>query len=250
MKIGKPLLGISLVLIIAYAASRRGHAQDAQPQSATSAERSGESAPQQTFPAPSKIYVADFYLDPAAITNAKLRQREAALQRRRARQEEENDPEEKARKLVSTLAESIVAELQSGGQNSERIANAKGLRAEFIPADVDLPKEGWLVAGWFSKVDEGNRAVSSTIGLGAGSESVDIDILVYDLSKGTNEPFLQFYTGTKPKRAPGAIVTMNPISLGVKFVLSKKSTARDVKKQGKIIADNLLQCIQPAPGVK
>jgi hypothetical protein len=247
MSIRKPLLLlISVIFVIHCAASISGNTGALLAQDDASADKKKGAIAPHSLPAPSIIYVTDFYLDPAKITKDNVVNREGILRRRvdKLQNRNDGDPIEKATKLIGILSQSIVAELRDAGLKAEHKPNTDGLRKEYIPEGVDLPKEGWMIAGWFSKVDEGNRALNATVGFGKGQDSVEIDVMVYDLSKNSREPFLHFYSGTKPKHAPGGLVTMNPYAMAVKFVLSKGATEKDVKKQGKAIARNLIECIR------
>ncbi len=247
MRIKKPLL--LLISAILAAASTSGNTGALQAQDDASADKKKGAIAPHSLAAPSIIYVTDFYLDPSKITKDTIMNPDGMAVRRldRLKSRREGDPAEKAKKLIAVLAESIVKELNDAGLKAERRPNPDGLRNDYIPADVNLPKEGWLIAGWFSKVDEGNRALNATVGFGTGQDSVDIDVMVYDLAKSSRESFLHFYSGTKPKHAPGGLVTMNPYSMAVKFVLSKGATEKDVKKQGKAIARSLLESIKGIP---
>jgi hypothetical protein len=198
----------------------------------------------QAITKPSIIYVTDFYLDPSQITEQSVIKRDGLVKKRLDKIRKDDDPADKAAKLISTLSDAIVSELQSVGQKAERRPNAEGFRKDFMPDVLNLPKEGWLVAGWFSNVDEGNRALSSTVGFGKGSGSVQMEVVVYDLSKKTSEPFLHLGSDSGAKKMPGGLITKNPYSMAAKYVLSKGATESDVKKQGSAIAKGLLQYIK------
>ena len=196
------------------------------------------------IPRPSVIYVSDFYLDPDHVKKETVLHREGIVKKRLETLKGEDDPSEKAAKLVMTLSGSIVKELQSAGLKAEYLRNTEGLRKDFMPQGLNLPKEGWLVAGWFSNVDEGNSAVSSTVGFGKGTESVEIDAVVYDLSQDAREPFLCMGSESAVSKTPGGLITKNPYSMAAKYVLSKGATEKDVQKQGLAIAKTLLQYIK------
>ena len=190
---------------------------------------------------PRVIYVTDFYLDPADVTGERLRSREGlgGGRRRAARGE---DPADKARKLIDVLSESIVKTLDQAGLKAEYRPYQSGLRGEFIPADAALPGEGWLVAGWFNRVDQGNRAKQAVVGFGVGQVNVEIEVVVSDLARGANQPFLRMGSESAVKKAPGGLVMgLNPYAMAAKFVLSKGATEKDVKKQGVQIATYLVR---------
>jgi hypothetical protein len=206
------------------------------------AEKKQDQAPK--ISRPSVIYVTDFYLDPTQVKKETVLHSEGMVKKRLESLKGDDDPSEKAAKLVTTLSNSIIKELQSAGFKAEYLHNPEGLRKDFMPKGLNLPKEGWLVAGWFSKVDEGNRAVSSTVGFGRGEESVEIDAVVYDLLKDASEPFLCMGSESAASKTPGGLITKNPYTMAAKYVLSKGATEKDVQKQGSEIAKTLLQYIK------
>ena len=180
---------------------------------------------------PSIIYVSDFYLDPAMIQKETVLPREGPLQREgplrsRIEQMRGDDPEDKARKLIRALSDSIVAALKKAGFQAEAMPNRVPLRPDFFPENVDLPKAGWLVAGWFTKVDEGNRAMQAVVGFGMGAEKAETQVVVSDLAKNPREPFLFIGTETGKNLMPGGIVTKNPYVMAAKFVIARGATER------------------------
>ena len=200
--------------------------------------------PAKTVSSPSLIYVTDFYLDPDQLQKEAIINRDGIVKKRLEALKPDDDPSRKAAKLISALSDSIVKGLQDAGQKVEYRPNPSGLRKDFIPQDLNLPSVGWLVAGWFSKVDEGNRALSSTVGLGKGAESIQIEVDVYDLSGNSREPFLHIGSDSGSKKTPGGLITKNPYTMAAQYVLSKGATEKDVKKQGSAIAKTLLQYIR------
>ncbi len=192
---------------------------------------------------PSIIYVTDFYLDPEQLKKESIIKRDGIVKKRLDALKPDDDPSQKASKLISALSGSIVKGLQDAGQKVEYHPNPSGLRKDFIPQDFNLPSEGWLVAGWFSKVDEGNRALSSTVGFGKGSGSIQIEVDVYDLSGKSSGPFLHIGSESGAKKTPGGLITRNPYTMAAQFVLSKGASEKDVQKQGSQIAKTLLQYI-------
>ena len=60
----------------------------------------------------------------------------------------------------------------------------------------------------------------------------------------TSEPtraFAVFGTVKEPDRIPGAVVTKNPYVAAAKFVMEKNAAARDVRRTGRQIADEILK---------
>ena len=177
------------------------------------------------LPRPAKIYVAPFQLDPALVKTHGIGSRLNSA-----------EPAEKARQLAQLLAQSIVDELRKGGQAAE------------IASDNQLHfQQSWLVSGYFVKVDTGRRLVSSVIGLGAGAESVGIEVEVRDGAPNSALPILSFSStsGGIRRMMPGGLVTKSPYLAGTKFVLSRHATEGDVKRQGVDIARSILACLTP-----
>jgi hypothetical protein len=156
-------------------------------------------ASSQATPKPSIVYVMDFYLVPDQITKQTVIKRDGLVKKRLDKIKNDDDPADKAAKLISTLSDAIVRGLQAAGQKAERRPDAEGFRKDFMPDTLNLPKDGWLVAGWFSNVDEENRALNSTVGFGKGSQIVQMEVVVYDLSKKISEPFLHMGSAAGPR---------------------------------------------------
>ena len=193
---------------------------------------------------PTVIYLADFLIDPSIMTSSKDHRN--GLVKKVLPKFRHDDQKEKAGELVAALSDSLRKELEAGGQNVQKIPGEID-HTTGLPQGVTLPGEGWLVGGWFVKVDEGDRAMSSAIGFGTGAEKVELVVLVTDLSNRSAGPFLALGSENGKKKIPGAVLTMNPYVLAAKFVMSSKTTERDTKKIGKSIAESLLEYIKPLP---
>lgn len=189
---------------------------------------------------PSVIYVTDFSLDPSSIERHELIKKEGLVKQVTGRFRHK-DPQVTAEKLVSTLSQAIVDELNDSGQPANYVP---GTRPEGCPSAGASGRAGWMVNGWFVAVDEGNRAVEATVGFGTGGEHVDIQLAVSECTSSRPGPFMVLGSGSGKNMRPGGIVTMNPYAIAVKYVLSKGATEKDVKKQGKAIARNLLEQIK------
>ncbi len=181
---------------------------------------------EQLLPRPARIYVAPFQLDPELVKTHGISSLFHGDERA-----------EKAQKLTQLLAQTIVDELQKGGQGAQ-IAQDAGV----------MSPRSWLVSGYFVKADTGRRLVSSLIGFGAGAESVGIEVEVRDANADALLPILSFSStsGGIRRFLPGGLVTKSPYMAGTKFLLSRNATESDVKKQGVDIAKNLLSCMVPA----
>lgn len=196
---------------------------------------------------PSVIYITDFYLPPALIEASPGPASGVAPVHRvrdRFRHLTGEDPSAKAGKLVAVLGESIAARLNQAGYRAEYRPSAHGLRCDFFPADVELPRDGWLLGGWFDEVREGNRAAGATVGFGAGSGEVLVEVVVSDLAGDPRKPFLCIGSENAKQRMPGGLVMMNPYAMAAKFVLSRGQTEREVRAMGAAIADCLIRYLE------
>jgi hypothetical protein len=183
---------------------------------------------------PGTIYIADFALEaenyvPDEGVRGALPGR---LGKRLPRLLQKDNPAERARQIVETMAESLVQHMNSKGLQAQRLRNT----AE------DLPREGWLVQGVFTEVDEGNRLKRAAIGFAKGATSMDVQVGISDLA-GSNPraAFLLFGTEKDPNKIPGAVVTMNPYVAAAKFVLQKNATERDVQRTAAQIVEEILK---------
>jgi hypothetical protein len=188
----------------------------------------------QTGPMPSQpprtVYVEDFVLDYQHVqTDEGVRGRVGALQRV-PRVRPQPDPAEQARKLVTLLSESLVADLTAAGIPAERMT-----RSPVLPAD------GWLLHGAFVEVDEGNRLQRAVIGFGSGASHMQVMVGVNDLARNPEAPFIIFGTVTDPSKLPGAAVSMNPYMAAARFVMEKSATEKDVKRTSTEIVRELLK---------
>lgn len=183
---------------------------------------------------PGTIYVADFALDakddaPDQGVRGALRGR---LGKRLPRLLQKENPAERARQIVDTMADSLVEHLIAKGLQAERVRNTAG----------DLPREGWLVQGVFTEVDEGNRLKRAGIGFGKGATSMDVHVGISDLAgSDPRAAFLFFGTEKDPSRIPGAIVAMNPYVAAAKFVLQKNATERDIQRSAGQIVEEIVK---------
>ena len=183
---------------------------------------------------PGIIYVADFALD-AENYRGDEGVRGALpgrLGQRLPRRVVKDDPAARARHIVDTMAESLVQRLNAEGLRAARLRNADG----------NLPREGWLVQGIFTEVDEGNRIKRAGIGFAKGATSMDLQVGISDLaSSDPRAAFVVFGTVREPGKIPGAVVTMNPYVAAAKFVLQKNATERDIKRTAEQIAGQILK---------
>ncbi len=59
----------------------------------------------------------------------------------------------------------------------------------------NLPDHGWLVAGQFTTVYQGSRALRALVGGGAGETTLQTTVYVYDLDQSKTQYILSFRTG-------------------------------------------------------
>ncbi|WP_333687331.1 DUF4410 domain-containing protein [Methylococcus capsulatus] len=141
-------------------------------------------------------------------------------------------PGDRAREIVDAMAAALVKSLSDKGVPARRIASTTGA----------LPRDGWLVQGMFTEVDEGSRLKRAVIGFGAGATSMDVQVGVSDLAgKDPRQPFIMFGTVKDPSKMPGAVVTMNPYVAAAKFVMEKNATGKDIEKTAEQIVDEILK---------
>jgi hypothetical protein len=145
------------------------------------------------------------------------------------------NPEEQARKIVDAMSRSLVEELNKKGLAARRLTDPKAA----------LPKEGWLIQGVFTEVAKGSRVKRAVIGFGRGTSRMEAQVAVGDLSsRNPKTPFIVFVTVKKPKKTPGAVVTLNPYVAAVKFVMEKNATEKDIRKTAGQIAGEILKHTQ------
>lgn len=190
---------------------------------------------------PSVIYVTDFHLDPSQIKHTGLLGGPPLLPRGKGTARE-------AASLTRVLSDTIVRDLKKAGLRAEHLRDVradycpvqtKG-RIQFAAGGAPLPKEGWLVAGWFEDLREGESAVTATVGLGAGSGKAQAAVAVSDLARDPAAPFMVIGSGSRVRRMPGGLLTMNPYVMAGKFVFDKAtSTEKDMRSLGADVAKSL-----------
>lgn len=190
--------------------------------------QAADSQVQKTAPttAPQRImYVQDFLLDADTATASDSGNDRRLLHRPHVLRPQ-TSPAEHAQQMVNLMAESLVSELNKAGFQAGRLAS--GSR---------LPKDGWLIGGVFTELDEGNRLKRAVIGFGSGATTMEVQVSVSDLATNPYAPFMFIGTVKDPKKMPGAVVTMNPYVAGAKFVLEKNASEKDVVQSAKKIAE-------------
>jgi hypothetical protein len=147
-----------------------------------------------------------------------------------------NDPDKVAIRLVNSMADAIVKDL-----------NQAGFPAQRIDPDAAVPANGWLLRGLFTQVDEGNRLRRAFIGFGQGKTDLQVVTSVDDLAAGPPEPLYQIKTEATSGNAPGAgpLVIINPAALAVRFVMTGSDLKHNVTKTAADIAKQITAPFQP-----
>lgn len=186
---------------------------------------------------PSVVCVTDFDLAADAVMEKSgILGGEGPVRGRLRERREDRNPSDTAQGMVNLLATTLVAEF-----------GERGVKAERLRGDAAFPKEGWIVRGQFTEVDEGNRVRRAMIGFGSGKAEMQLHVNVADLAKSPDSPFLVFGTAAESGKMPGAIVMMNPYVAAAKFVMSKNASAKDVKKTASKLAEAILAKGQSQP---
>ena len=181
---------------------------------------------------PRPVVVQDFAFDVAQLhtDQGRMASGKGRAKRVSGNIRPEEKPAEKAARFASLLSETIAKEL----------ADLK-IPATRAPREAALPADGFVVGGEFLEMDEGNRLKRAVAGFGAGSTEVLVKVAVYDLAQSREQPILVYGTGSGSKPMPGAVVSMNPYAMAVKYVMSRNATEKDVRNLGKQIAKDLAQ---------
>ncbi|MDZ4743215.1 MAG: DUF4410 domain-containing protein [Verrucomicrobiota bacterium] len=176
---------------------------------------------------PDIIYVDGFSLD---SSQAPLGQPQTGLFGRPRilanRMEEKHNPAEKAQEITSGMQQSIIKSLTNDGQTAQP--------DEMMPSS---PKNAWLLKGEFIEVDQGSRIVRAVIGFGAGKAQMETRVMLYDLNRSADQPFVIMGSHAQTTPTPGAILMKNPYVLIAKFVLSKNADKKEIKRTGAQIAE-------------
>lgn len=182
------------------------------------------------------LIVVDFYVPEGAIQEKKGPLQGGGPLRRALRgDDDEDDPTAKAAKDSHLLAKVICEKL-----NDNDKLKAAGITAERDDVPDSLtPADTLVVDGAFVFVDEGGRLLQTGIGFGAGASKVEIESELLDYSKTPCEQVMKIGSHSNPRRGPGAILMMNPYVAAAKFVMSKNSSEKDIKKVGAGVAKEI-----------
>ena len=79
--------------------------------------------------------------------------------------------------------------------------------ADGLPGQAAVPPgDFWVVTGKFTRINQGSRALRSTLGFGAGGTKLDVTATVVDYSSGEPKPFVLIQTTGGSNAMPGAIM--------------------------------------------
>jgi hypothetical protein len=97
-------------------------------------------------------------------------------------------------KTTNVLANYLVSDLSKSLMPAARQNGSRPARAD-----------AWLITGEFVRVNGGSRELRGLIGLGLGGTKMETVVRVYDLSRLSKQPVLQFETSGGSNAEPGAI---------------------------------------------
>lgn len=175
------------------------------------------------------LIVVDFYVPEGAIKKKEGILQNGPIRRGIFGQSDNSDADQtlaKAKKDANLLANVLVSKL-----NDNDDLKKLGIEAERESVPTEPTAADTLVIdGAFVFVDEGGRLLQTGIGFGAGASKVEIESEILDYSKQPPVQIMKIGSHSNPRRAPGAILMMNPYVAAAKFVMSKDSSEKDIKK--------------------
>lgn len=174
--------------------------------------------------APRTVYVAPFSLEDANLKEHPMRKHPGKL----------------GAEAQALLSKYLVQEL------SEHLAPAK-----VVSPSARAPRDGWLVTGRFTRINEGSRILRMAIGLGAGGTKMETRVAVS--SSGRREPFLRFGTTGGSGATPGAATNPIPFSSAPTAALqSRLGVTDDAARTARVITNELLTYLgrEPKAGVR
>lgn len=119
--------------------------------------------------------------------------------------------------------------------------------ARSVPAPKRVyPPSGraWLIAGRFTRVNQGSRALRMLLGFGAGGSKVETEVFVYDLSGPNPVRFMRFITTGGSGAMPGAIANIDVFGAAMSAVGNSFSgvtfdTVRTSREIVAVLSDHL-----------
>jgi hypothetical protein len=190
---------------------------------------------------PKTVYVSDFILDAQRIESDQGVKgvlpsgRLGQIGQRLPHPMAVSDPQARAREIVNDMSQSLIRNLRNKGFTTQRLSGTQ----------ATLPRDGWLLQGIFTEVDEGNRIKRAVIGFGRGATRMNVQVGVSNLASAQPQtPFILFGTIKDPKKVPGAAVTANPYVAAARFVMEKNATEKDIEKTAEQIVNEILKHTQ------
>ena len=175
---------------------------------------------------PQRIIVADFGIPQSASIRV---------------DREGSELKEFERKMEDSLRDELIKDLKPFGIAVE----AAGSSGEEALKKTRQP--AWLIAGDFTRVNQGSRALRIAVGLGAGGTKMETKVRIYDLSArgGKNpKPILEFKTTGGSNAEPGVVFSAGPglvtsaASAGVTVISSGlHGVSEDTHRTARMIAD-------------
>jgi hypothetical protein len=195
-----------------------------------SAKITEEDAPTQTVAPPDIVYVGNFDFgatlvksDPGTLTG-----------RPRLLEMPKEDETEKLQRFGDLMSNTIMEDLIKGGLPAERLAS-----------DATQPTSGWLVAGAFLTLDEGNRLQRTVLGFGVGSSEAKLYVGVADLAHPEGKKLFDFNANSNgdvlPGGGVGAAATHTPWGAVAKYVIEKNPSEKDIQNDAHAIAKRILK---------
>jgi hypothetical protein len=190
---------------------------------------------------PRTVYVSDFILDAQniegdqGVRGALPGRGLGQIGQRLPHPMAHSDPKARAREIVNDMSQSLISNLGDKGFTAQRLSGPQ----------ATLPRDGWLLQGIFTEVDEGNRIKRAVIGFGRGATTMNVQVGVSNLAGAQPQtPFIVFGTIKDPKKVPGAAITINPYVAAAKFVMEKNATEKDIEKTAEQIVNEILKHTQ------
>ena len=180
------------------------------------------------------VYVSDFDLDVDKVQVDKgsvVNQIRPGILERPSKKEQ-TDPATQAKKLVDTMSNSIVSDLQKAGYKAQRLT-----------AGDPKPSAGAWVHGVFTQADEGNRLHRAVIGFGSGSVKMQLFVTLTALSA-PQKPLYETSAEGGSRDKVGAAITMNPYVAAAKFVVEKNAPEKAVKSAASDITKEIIAHLQ------
>ncbi|MEQ1860688.1 MAG: DUF4410 domain-containing protein [Chthoniobacteraceae bacterium] len=164
-----------------------------------------------TTKAPRKVYVAPFSLAGANIKEHPMRKHPGKL----------------GAEAQQLLADFLVAEISKSVAPATRVSSPTA-----------AGRDGWLVTGEITRINEGSRFLRMAIGLGAGGTKLETNVSVQSLP--SRKAFLQFRTSGGSGSMPGAATNPIPFSSAPSAALQARlGVSDDAARTARMITDRL-----------